>query len=153
MRALTAESDQIGRTFARQHDLSAGDFRALLHIMVAAEAGYPLAAGQLRERMGLSGAAITYLVERLIASGHVRRISDPGDRRKVLLRNSQHGVDVAAEFFVPAAAHSRGALAGLSDDDLVVGHRVMLALLEGLQRFGADLDAYGTAAASDASPG
>lgn len=31
VRALTAESDQIGRAFAVQNELGANDFRALLH--------------------------------------------------------------------------------------------------------------------------
>ena len=64
------------------HDVAANDFRALLHIMVAETAGSPLTAGELRRRMGMSGAAITYLVERMIDSGHIRRDSDPADRRK-----------------------------------------------------------------------
>ena len=50
------------------HDLSANDFRALLHVMVAEHAGAPLNAGELRELMGMSGAGITYLVERMIES-------------------------------------------------------------------------------------
>ncbi|MBI3690307.1 MAG: MarR family transcriptional regulator, partial [Mycolicibacterium aromaticivorans] len=62
VQALSAESDQIGRAFAGIHQLSANDFRALVHVMVAENAGTPLTAGELRTRMGLSGAAITYLV-------------------------------------------------------------------------------------------
>ena len=83
IQAVTAESDRIGKIFAGAHALSANDFRALLHVMVAEQAGAPLSAGELRDLMGLSGAAITYLVERMIASGHLRRESDPADRRKV----------------------------------------------------------------------
>lgn len=143
MRALTAESDQIGRAFANQHALSANDFQALLHIMVADDAGEPLAAGQLRDLLGLSGGAITYLVERMIASGHIRRVADPADRRRVLLRYAEHGMEVATDFFVPVAAHTKAALQGLPDEDLVAAHRVMVALIEGLQRFEADLEAYG----------
>ncbi len=62
VQALSAESDQIGRAFAGIHRLSANDFRALVHVMVAENAGTPLTAGELRTRMGgVSGAAITYL--------------------------------------------------------------------------------------------
>lgn len=39
VRAMNAESDQIGRHFAGQHEVGANDFRALLHIMVAETAG------------------------------------------------------------------------------------------------------------------
>ena len=80
LRELTAESDQIGRHFAVSHDVRPTDFRALLHIMVAETAGQPMTSGDLSQRMGLSGAAITYLVDRLIESGHLRRDSHPADR-------------------------------------------------------------------------
>ena len=82
MRAVTAQSDRIGRHFARQHDVSGNDFHALLHVMVAETAGTPLTMAQLRQRMDVSPAAITYLVDRMIDAGHVRRESDPADRRK-----------------------------------------------------------------------
>lgn len=95
VRAMNAESDQIGRLFASRHDVAANDFRALLYVMVAETEGRPLTAGELRKRMGMSGAAITYLVERMIVSGHFLRESDPKDRRKVILRVAEHGVSVA----------------------------------------------------------
>src|ERR1700709_2455629 len=91
LRAMNAESDQIGRHFAGRHDVAANDFRALLHVMVAQTGGTPLTAGDLRKRMGMSGAAITYLVERMIASGHLHRESDPADRRQVNLRVADDG--------------------------------------------------------------
>src|SRR6478609_5415793 len=141
VRAMTAESDQIGRHFAGQHDVAANDFRALLHIMVAETAGTPLTAGELRKRMGMSGAAITYLVERMIASGHVLRESDPADRRKVILRVADHGIDVARGFFTPLAEQTRVALAGLPDDDLRAAHRTFTALIEAMHAFRAQLDA------------
>jgi len=141
MRAMNAESDQIGRHFAGRHDVAANDFRALLHIMVAETAGTPLTAGELRKRMGMSGAAITYLVERMIASGHVLRESDPADRRKVILRVADHGIDVARGFFTPLAEQTRVALAGLPDDDLHAAHRTFTALIEAMHAFRAQLDA------------
>jgi DNA-binding MarR family transcriptional regulator len=140
VRALTAESDQIGRHFASRHDVAANDFRALLHIMVAETAGSPLTAGELRERMGMSGAAITYLVERMIASDHFRRDSDPADRRKVILRVADHGMDVARGFFTPLAQHTRQSLAGLSNDDLAAAHRTFAALIDAMRAFRSELD-------------
>lgn len=135
VRALSAESEQIGRSFAGLHDLTAGDFRALLHILVADDGGTPLTAGDLRKRMGLSGAAITYLVERMITSGHIRRESDPADRRKVILRYDDDGMAVARDFFTPLAEHTNAALAELPDDDLAAAHRVLTALLEAMRAF------------------
>jgi DNA-binding MarR family transcriptional regulator len=141
VRAMNAESDQIGRHFAGRHDVSANDFRALLHIMVAETAGTPLTAGELRRRMGMSGAAITYLVERMIASDHLLRESDPADRRKVILRVADNGMDVARGFFTPLAEQTRIALAGLSESDLRAAHRTFTALIDAMHAFRAQLDA------------
>jgi DNA-binding MarR family transcriptional regulator len=138
VRALTAESDQIGRAFAVQNDLGANDFRALLHIMVAESAGAPLTAGELRKLMGTSGAAITYLVERMIASGHLRREADPTDRRKVILRNDDKGLATGREFFSPLARLNTQALADLPDTDLEAAHRVFVALVGAMRAFGGE---------------
>ncbi len=91
--------------------------------------------------MGMSGAAITYLVERMIASGHLIRESDPSDRRKVILRVADHGMDVARGFFTPLAEQTRLALAGLSDADLRAAHRTFTALIDAMDAFRAQLDA------------
>lgn len=139
VRALSAESEQIGRVFAGLHDLSPNDFRALVHIMVADSAGAPLTSGELRRRMGVSGAAITYLVERMITSGHIRRESDPTDRRKVILRYDEHGMTVARAFFTPLGDHTSEALTGLPDADLAAAHRVFGALTSAMRTFQAEL--------------
>lgn len=135
VRAMNAESDQIGRLFASRHDVAANDFRALLYVMVAETEGRPLTAGELRKRMGMSGAAITYLVERMIVSGHFLRESDPKDRRKVILRVAEHGVSVARGFFTPLGEQTSAALAPLSDSDLVAAHRAFGALIEAMRGF------------------
>ena len=107
-------------------------------------AGTPLTAGELRQRMGMSGAAITYLVERMIGSGHVRRESDPADRRKVILRVADHGMDVARGFFTPLAEHTRQALAGYADDDLAAAHRTFTALMDAMRAFRGELEQAAT---------
>lgn len=135
LRALTAESDQIGRRFAASHDLRPTDFRALLQIMVAETAGQPMTSGDLSQRMGLSGAAITYLVDRMIESGHLRREAHPADRRKVVLRNSEAGLDTARSFFTPLGGHTHAALGDLSDADLAAAHRVFAALIAAMRSF------------------
>ncbi|MCX2932729.1 MarR family transcriptional regulator [Mycobacterium sp. CVI_P3] len=140
VQALSAESDQIGRAFAGIHNLSANDFRALVHVMVAENAGTPLTAGELRTRMGLSGAAITYLVERMIESGHLRRDSHPTDRRKVILRYADHGIEVGRAFFTPLATHTHHMMADLPDEDLAAAHRVFTAVLAAMTAFRMDLN-------------
>jgi DNA-binding MarR family transcriptional regulator len=150
-RALTAESDEIGRLFAAIQRVHPSDFRALLHVLVAETGGTPLAAGELRQKMGVSGAAITYLVERMIESGHLRRESDPSDRRKVILRYADHGREVAAAFFAPLGRHTRDALAALPDSDLTAAHRVFTVLIDAMRRFRTELTDQGTDTATPAA--
>jgi DNA-binding MarR family transcriptional regulator len=139
LREVSTESDQIGRLFAVSHDVRPTDFRALLHIMVAETAGRPMTSGDLSQRMGLSGAAITYLVDRLIESGHIRRDSHPADRRKVILRYSEPGLDTARSFFNPLGIYTHAALDDLPDADLAAAHRVFTALIAAMRRFQTDL--------------
>jgi len=143
MRAITAQSDRIGRHFARQHDVSGTDFHALLHIMVAETAGTPLTPAQLRQRMDVSPAAITYLVDRMIDAGHLRREPDLADRRKTLLRYEKPGMALARSFFTPLGVELRGALADLPDRDLAAAHRVFTAMAVAMSAFESQLGAPG----------
>ncbi|MGA8332895.1 MAG: MarR family winged helix-turn-helix transcriptional regulator [Mycobacterium sp.] len=139
MRAVTAQSDRVGRHFARQNNVSGNDFHALLHVMVAETAGKPLTMAQLRQRMDVSPAAITYLVDRMIEAGHVRRETDPGDRRKALLRYEHSGMELAREFFSPLGDHLRTALADLPDEDLLAAHRVFASMIDAMSNFEGEL--------------
>lgn len=133
IRALTAISEQIAHLFAHSHGLRSTDFRALMHIATADAEGRPLTAGQLRELMGLSPAAITYLVERMIASGHIEREIDARDRRRVLLHYAEHGMAVAGEFFSPLGRRTRAAMTALPTDDLRAAHRVLQSVVTAMR--------------------
>jgi DNA-binding MarR family transcriptional regulator len=135
MRAITAQSDRVGRHFARVNDVSSSDFHALLHIMVGETAETPLTLAQLRQRMDVSPAAITYLVDRMIDAGHIRREPDPGDRRKWLLRYENRGMRLAHAFFTPLGVQLSVAMADLSDEDLVAAHRVFTAMIAAMSTF------------------
>ena len=135
MRAITARSDRIGRHFARTNEVGSSDFHALLHIMVSETAGTPLTLAQLRQRMDVSPAAITYLVDRMIDAGHIRREPDPEDRRKWLLRYEESGMAMAHAFFRPLGIHLSKAMADLSDKDLLAAHRVFTAMIAAMSSF------------------
>jgi DNA-binding MarR family transcriptional regulator len=135
MRAITSQSDRIGRRFARLNGVSSSDFHALLHIMVGETAGAPLTLAQLRHRMEVSPAAITYLVDRMIDVGHIRREPDPDDRRKWLLRYEESGMALARDFFGPLGALLSTALADLADRDLLAAHRVFTAMIAAMSTF------------------
>jgi DNA-binding MarR family transcriptional regulator len=135
MRAITAQSDRVGRHFAHLNDVSSNDFHALLHIMVGETVGKPLTLAQLRQRMDVSPAAITYFVDRMIEAGHIRREPDPDDRRKWLLRYESSGMTLAHTYFRPLGAHLSSAMADLTDKDLVGAHRVFTAMIAAMGTF------------------
>src|SRR6516164_9446091 len=45
----------------------------------------PITAGELAQRTGLTTGAITGVIDRLEKAGFVRRVRDPGDRRRVVV--------------------------------------------------------------------
>ena len=139
LRELTSESDWIARLFADQNHLSANEFRALLFVIIAESEGHRLTAGELRKKMGLSGAAITYLVERMTEMGHLRRETDPKDRRKVILRYADEGMGVARAFFQQIAEHNHRAMTMVTDEDLEAAHRTFIAMVAAMRDFRASL--------------
>ena len=141
LREMSSESDQVGRSFASSQSPRPTDFRAILHVIVAETAGRPMTSGDLSHRLGLSGSAITYLVDRLIESGHLRRDSHPNDRRKVILRHGDSAVATTESFFHPLGVHARAALADVPDTDLVAAHRVFTALIAAMRGFQGELGA------------
>jgi DNA-binding MarR family transcriptional regulator len=70
-----------GQASARACDLGATDLYAL-NILELAGAMTP---GELGARTGLTTGPTTRLIDRLEAAGYVRRVPDPGDRRKVIV--------------------------------------------------------------------
>ncbi|MEV0431720.1 MarR family winged helix-turn-helix transcriptional regulator [Nocardia sp. NPDC050413] len=141
LRALTAISEQIGHVFARSNDLRPNDFRALMHVATAQAEGTPVTAGRLSTLMGISAPAVTYLVERMIESGHLERVPDATDRRRVHLGYTDHGMSVAAGFFGPLSTRTRAAMADLPAADLEAAHRVFVAITGALRDFYSELPA------------
>lgn len=101
--------------------------------------------------MDVSPAAITYLVDRMIDAGHVRREADPEDRRKALLRYEESGMALAHAFFTPLGVHLRSALADLPDSDLLAAHRVFSAMIAATSQFENELVAQQPKSASRAT--
>jgi MarR family transcriptional regulator, organic hydroperoxide resistance regulator len=143
VQAVSAESDELSRAFCAQHALGVNDFRALLHVMVAEQADAPLTQSELGGRIGVSGAAITYLVDRMVQSGHLTREAHPADRRKTLLRYAEHGSAVARSFFTPLGEHTAAALGDFSTADLTTAHRVLGAVVDAMRVFNDELRAGG----------
>jgi DNA-binding MarR family transcriptional regulator len=71
--------------------------------------------------------------------GHLRRETDPSDRRKVILRYGEHGMEVARTFFSRLAQHNHWAMAELPDSDLEAAHRTFVVMVGAMRGFRAEL--------------
>lgn len=140
LRQVATLGESLGRRYAQRHGLHANDFRALQLVLLAQNQGSPLTASELAAELSLSPAAVTYLVERLVGSGHLRRVPDARDRRRVRLEYADHGWSVAQDFFRPMGEHHRDALADFDDAELATASRVLAAALASLISYQDELD-------------
>jgi DNA-binding MarR family transcriptional regulator len=130
LRRLTVELDAVGQRFASMHGLGRTDVRALVAIMDAARSGSAVTAGALGSAVELSSASVTALVDRLERAGHVRRVRDDADRRRVVLEMSDAAMASGAEFFGGLQRDLVAAMADFSDGDLDVVRRFLTAMTD-----------------------
>lgn len=125
LRRLTVELDAVGQRFAGLHGLGRTDVRAMVAIMDAARRGEALTAGALGQAVDLSSASVTALVDRLERAGHVHRVRDADDRRRVALEMSESAMAAGGQFFGGLQRDLLAATAGYSDEELAVVRRFL----------------------------
>ena len=97
MRSFLEAHDELQRRLARRMGLNATDMQALRLLDVVG----PLGPTDLARRLNLRSASVTVLVDRLEASGHVERVRDVDDRRRVTVRALPHAVDMLFDTWAP----------------------------------------------------
>jgi DNA-binding MarR family transcriptional regulator len=75
-----------------------------------------LRAGQLGERLGLTSASITALIDRLERIGYAHRVRHPRDRRSVLVELTPEGRSEVGILFELLASNVATALDGMTPD-------------------------------------
>lgn len=133
-RAATDIATKIRCAFAEKHGLHITDSRALSLVFAAELAGQYLTARELADALNLTAGAITHSVDRLAAAGFVWRDYDSNDRRRVLLRTTPAGEELAKEFHDPVQAAYRRAFESFSDAQLQVYLRVHDSVRESFTR-------------------
>lgn len=87
----------------------------------------PPTIGELGEVTGLSSAAATTLVDRLVRAGYVERVRDTQDRRRVHLQLTPRHMEAAAPMLRGYLERLTAALDGFSDNELDAAARVLAA--------------------------
>jgi DNA-binding MarR family transcriptional regulator len=76
----------------------------------------PLRAGKLGERLGLTSAAVTALIDRLERIGYAHRLRHPRDRRSVLVELTETGRTGVVTLFELLTSNVEAALGGMTPD-------------------------------------
>ena len=124
LQRYVVEAVRLGRVFAERHDLHPTDWAALLADIHGDRVGTPLTPGELGQRLGISSGATTAVVDRLERAGHVRRMRDDRDRRRLTLHRAESATALLNAFSEPLDA---------AMDAIVVGYDC--AELDIVQRF------------------
>jgi DNA-binding MarR family transcriptional regulator len=128
LRRVAVELDLFGTEFASRNGLHSTDVRALIHLLDAGRAGITATPGWLGEQLGLNSAAITALVDRLERLGHVRRVRDTKDRRRVLLIVEDRAMTLGWSFFGPLIDGMVAAMAAFDEPELGTVRRFLVAM-------------------------
>jgi DNA-binding MarR family transcriptional regulator len=103
-----------------------------LALGILADADSQLAPSEIAERLILSRASVTSLLDTLEASGYVRRTAHPTDRRMLLIELTDAGRQVAHEFRLVVHRSQKVWMAVLTDDEkdqlIDMLHRLQTAL-------------------------
>jgi DNA-binding MarR family transcriptional regulator len=147
LRGLTVELDLFGAEFAHLHRLHTTDLRALIHLLDAGRAGITATPGWLGEQLGLNSASITALVDRMERLGHIRRVRDTADRRRVILVVEDQAVALGWSFFGPLIAAMVTAMTSFDEAELATVRRFLLSMSDvvaAARRSGEDSESAGS---------
>ncbi|WP_328808316.1 MarR family winged helix-turn-helix transcriptional regulator [Nonomuraea antri] len=78
----------------------------------------PATPGALAKRVNLTTGSASRMIDRLVAAGCVRRVPDPGDRRRVLIEPTQDGLDQVTAAYAGLVRRTRDDLDGFGDEEL-----------------------------------
>ena len=120
---------EVDRNFAA-HDLQPGWFDVLSTLRRAGEP-FELTPTQLLESAMLSSGGMTKRLDRLADAGLVERRPDPGDRRGVLVRLTDHGREVADRAVEAHIALEERLLSALGERERATLDRLLTKLLAG----------------------
>jgi DNA-binding MarR family transcriptional regulator len=98
VRHLVNASRELGARMARQLDVNSTDVAALDLL----EQHGPLGAAELAGRLGIRPASVTVLIDRLERAGHVERLRDHPDRRRITIAATPAALSANLAAWLPA---------------------------------------------------
>jgi DNA-binding MarR family transcriptional regulator len=131
LRVLGREMGALSRAVSRSLGLHHTQLRALEQLMRRID----LSPGDLSRALGLSTGSTTALIDALERMGHVHRVRDPGDRRKVVLEITERARHDGEAAFRPLGERFRELTQGYSEAELVIIDRFLADLRGALREY------------------
>jgi DNA-binding MarR family transcriptional regulator len=127
VRDLVVADRSMRQSMGARMSLGETDLRAMRFVMAQVRADVPVTPRDVATHLGITTAATTTLLDRLVAAGHVERRPHPADRRSKTVVPTAHAWEEAQRELAPAhdrmlavaasvpAAHRPAVLAFLRD--------------------------------------
>ncbi|MFB9392773.1 MarR family transcriptional regulator [Streptomyces coeruleoprunus] len=128
LRAVTVEYGLRQAEFAARNGMHPTDVRALICLLDAERAGRDATAGMLGAQLGLNSAGTTAVIDRLERLGHIARVRDPRDRRRVLLTVEEGAKELGRAHFGPLIDGTVELLRGFGDREREAVRRFLLGV-------------------------
>ena len=125
---LTRLERAVSRDIAHEAGMNITDFTALQIVVHGADHGEETGAATLARALHLTPAAVTKVVDRLVALGHVVREAYPGDRRRSLLVPTPAGCSLIDAKNAEATETVRAHVRSYDEEELAVTSRVLTRL-------------------------
>lgn len=125
LQRYVVEAVRLGRVFAEKHHMHPTDWAALLAVIQGDRIGRPLTPGELGQCLGISSGATTAVLDRLERAGHVRRVRDDRDRRRLTLHRAESATALLHTFSEPLDAAMDAIVVGYSGGELAVVQRFL----------------------------
>lgn len=109
-------SEEFEAHVGRELTVNPTDLQAMQHLIMSG----PLGPTDLSRRLGISTAATTAVVDRLVAVGHASRTQHPTDRRGVVIVPNPASVQRAMNTLMPMIMGIDGVLDEFEEDDQAV---------------------------------
>lgn len=109
-------SEEFEAHVGRELTVNPTDLQAMQHLIMSG----PLGPTDLSRRLGISTAATTAVVDRLVAVGHASRTQHPTDRRGVVIVPNPASVQRAMSTLMPMIMGIDGVLDEFEEDDQAV---------------------------------
>jgi DNA-binding MarR family transcriptional regulator len=132
VRDLIGASQDLTVRMARRMDMNVSDMRA---IVLLTEHG-PVGGAELARRLGISSAATTVLVDRLEHAGHVERVRDTVDRRRVTVTETPAARTAALHAWLPAIQEIDEVCRSLSESERAFARDLLGRLAAAMTRSG-----------------